>query len=504
MNSAAPAPESRTTRFSRWPWLATMAMALTVLVVLAAHGWRTRRTDALAKLESQIALAVDAKDTGAVREIARRVSLLDGSVQRQLGLAETFLALRMFPELEHALDEAVRASPVRPRIVDKLRAQAAAAKPDWDAAIAHWNVFLQPQEGLPPEQRAAALDELARVLIETHQWLAARERLDERLALGDAPAARLARATVLVRVRQWAAPQDDFQRLQRTAPSNPAVKLNLPRWERVERAKESLAAADDAVDRAPTTPAPRVARALIAARAGLWQNAAEDLTEAMTAAPTARLPWLLLIRLGAAVHQPKQGRPVTFATDALPCLAPGEQAAALTDDLDQRGALWDALGACDRDLASARDGDTVAALSAEQARLECELGEPALALRDVRNALGKFPRCLPAQRVEAQALFAMGNFMAADESVTATMRLHANAAGQISDAALLRIAGLIWQAQGKHGRAVDTFSVLLGAGRSAEMLQARAKSLRFLQRFAEASRDLAEAGALQRPATKEP
>src|SRR5437773_2667336 len=44
-------------------------------------------------LDRQLALATEARETNSVREIARRITALDATAERQLRLAETFLDL---------------------------------------------------------------------------------------------------------------------------------------------------------------------------------------------------------------------------------------------------------------------------------------------------------------------------------------------------------------------------------------------------------------------------
>jgi len=98
--------------------------------------WALRRIDyffsAPAAISSVSSRSLKTQRTQArVRELGRRLVALDATPTRQLRLAEIFLKLKMYPELEGALTTVVCASPVPPRSVDRFRAQAAASQLDW-------------------------------------------------------------------------------------------------------------------------------------------------------------------------------------------------------------------------------------------------------------------------------------------------------------------------------------------------------------------------------------
>src|SRR5262249_2584595 len=154
----------------------------------------------------------------------------------------------------------------------KFRAQSATARREWALATGYWGAYLQSPAATAAAERVAALDELAQVLVRQCAWHQARDRLNERLGLADGVSARVMRATVQVRLREWALARDDFSHLLRVAPDNEDAKALLPCWERVERAMTELTSRDAAVEAAPTLLGPRMDRALTAMQAGLWQN----------------------------------------------------------------------------------------------------------------------------------------------------------------------------------------------------------------------------------------
>jgi tetratricopeptide (TPR) repeat protein len=149
-----------------------------------------------------------------------------------------------------------------------------------------------------------------------------------------------------------------------------------------------------------------------------------------------------------------------------------------------------------------RTASETAVARAERARLICELGMPEPALNDALEILKKTPDFLPAERVVIAAHLASGATVRAAGAAERALTTHAADPGA-PDPELQRLAGLAWQAQGKHAQAVEALSACLARSRRADLLRARAQSLRQLQRFAEATQDVAAADALEAVSTKE-
>lgn len=481
---------------TRWPRRSAPAGLLVACAIISAFAQSPVPAVPLVQLERELALAATAREPASVREIVRRLVALDPSPERQVGCAETLLALGMYADLEGVLASLEHAGATPPRAVEKLRAQAAAARGEWAVAVAHWSVFLATVD-LPHEARIPALDEQAHALMQQHDWRRARATLDERIALLNATTPRLQRATILLRLREWIAAGEDFAHLGTAAPDDSTVKSLLPRWERAHRSREQLQAVDTAVAQSPGSFAARLDRAMTMLRAGLWQNAAEDLAAAIQAHPASRMPHLLLARL-TDTHDfdPQLIDAPEALIDRAPLLAPSNEWRRLTSQLDARAAAWNALREADDALVSGPHPLHLPALRTEQARLVLEFGHPRRALEDIRDVLRENPALLAAHCVEIAALLTLNRAVEADAAVTRAVQIHRAPDGK-TDTELDRLAGLVWQAQGKHAQAIAAFSSYLAEKRTADILRARAKSLRFRQQFAEAADDLAAANALE-------
>ncbi len=468
--------------------------------------WHTRARQQLSDLEGQLVRAQANGNADAVGEIARRIARLDGSPSRLLALAECFVQVRLFDELERSLAEVENLAPERGSEVVRLRARAAAAKGEWAASIDLWGQYLASPAPAAPE-RVTALDALVTILLRQGRWAQAGARIDARLALADGAAARLVRAQIAIRQRRWAAAREDFRSLQATAAGETAVKDRLPAWERVERAWSELEAADVRVNAAPAGLEGRLARAQLSARLGLWQNAADDLQQAAVAFPSARMPVLFGALLGLS---PSFAQPEPAGGDfarALPWLASSKTLADLRERPDEYWPKWAELAALEVQLtapasSAERTAQDTALLRAHRARLFVELGLPEPALREALEILRTYPGCLPAELVVIAAHLTRGHAVQAAAAVERALAAHAADPGA-PDPELRRMAGLAWQAQGKHEQAVEALTACLATARWPDLYRARAKSLRQLQRFAEAAQDVAAAEALEVAAAPE-
>lgn len=462
--------------------------------------WRINLTD----LERQFALATRNHDSGAVGEIARRIARLDRAPGRRLEMAESMVALRMFSDAEPTLASVLRDAPDRRSDVLRLRARSAAAQGKPDAAIAFGEEFLA-DPSVPAAARIGALDGIAAILVRQGQWERAQIRVDGRLALADGVAPRLLRAQIETRRRRWTAAAEDFHHLRNTSAADPTVKAQLPAWERVERALDELQARDNAVNEAPTAFRPGLERALLCMQLGLWQNAVDDLQRTSGRVPSADAPRLLIDLLRGVARAAGPDAADDPDNAAVPWLASSHALAGLSFRFNDQIEQWRALIALDERLTAGSEGeagaDEFAAAQAEHARLVCELGAPHRALVDVHALLQERPDFRPAQRVRVMALFAIGELGDAAAQIDAALKGQNDKPGA-TDPELARLAGLVWQAQGRHAQAVAMFTSCLSAWRRPDLLRARAKSLRYLQRFAEAEQDIVAAEALDPGAVK--
>ncbi|MBK8475096.1 MAG: hypothetical protein IPL39_01965 [Opitutaceae bacterium] len=503
MNASSPSASPRR------PLLRRLVPGLLLISLGGAAGaglWHARARQQLADLEGQLVLAQANGNADAVGEIARRIARLDGSPSRLLALAECFVQVRLFDELERCLAEAENLAPERGTEVVRLRARAAAAKGEWEASIALWEQYLTSPAIAAPE-RVIALDALVAILQRQGRWAQASARIDARLALADGVAGRLARIQIAIRQRQWSMAREDFRHLQATASAEDAVKDRLPAWERLEREWTELEEADARVNAAPAALGARLVRAQLCARVGLWQNAADDLQQAAVAFPSARMPVLFGALLGLSPSFAKPEPPAEDFARALPWLASSKTLAGLLERPDEYWPKWGELAAIEVRLTDPTAGggwtaQDMAYLRANRARILVELGLPEPALNEALEILRTFPGCLPAELVAIAAHLTRGNAVQAAAAVERALAAHATDPGA-PDPELRRMAGLVWQAQGKHAQAVEALTACLAAARWPDLYRARAKSLRQLQRFAEAAQDVAAAEALEAVAGQE-
>jgi hypothetical protein len=498
------APSQTAPCWQRHRWLRLSAIGLLALALGGAIGfwnWRAQVQRQLGDLERQLLLAQRMGDAGAVGEIARRIVRLSDSPARLLAVSEILVQARRFDDLETTLAEVRRLAPERANDVLRLRAKAAAARPDLAAGIALWHEYLA-APAVAAADRVLALDEVVALLLKRGELGRARARIDERLGLADAVEPRLVRVHLEIRLRQWAAAQEDFRCLKMRAPADPVLKEALPAWERVERALGEVQAADASVDAVPRGTRERLERALVCTRLGLWQNAADDLRQVADAAPSARMPGLL----GEVLGLPETFTRQRTANDAdpvaqLPWLASTKTLSGFSDRFEGKWAQWRALAALEARLLACQDEEGVpgerAAAGAEHARLLCELSFPAQALAEATVLLKARPGFRPACRVAILALLASGEIAQAASQVEQVLVAQGEAPVE-PDREFQRLAGLVRQAQGRHAAAVEALTACLdGDTPRPDLLRARARSLRQLQRFSEAAQDVAAAERLE-------
>jgi hypothetical protein len=481
---------------SRWLRLGVPAGILLIAAATALAFYATRRAVSLVEDERELSAATAAHEPAAVREIVRRIDRIDDSTERRLRSAEALLAVGNRDDLEQLLKAVESSGSTNTAAVEILRARAAAAHEDWRSAVLHWNAALRPAAGLPLRDRSLVLDGLTHALMRCHEWTTAEARLVERLTLAESPATRLTHAKVQLRLRRWEGAAADFGRLKRDAANESDVKRLLAPWDRVQESIPKLTAADAAMAAAPSSFAARVDRAQVALHVGLWQNAAEDLVAAIEAWPSARIPRLLLATVLPSAESRAETARLAAQIDSLPLLAPSEALAAREERVEGRQEAWRALREVDGALLANCEVTHLPPVLGEQARLEAAAGFPELALEDARQVLRFSPTLLVAEQVEIAALLDLHRFVEAERAVTEAIARHRDQNNAV-DAELGRLAALVFQAQGRHAAAVELFNAYLSVRRTPEVLRARAKSLRFTQRFAEADADLSAASVME-------
>ncbi len=500
MPHLSPSSASQTGRSRRLVLAACTAGALLLASAPGFFAGCGRQERHLLDLKRQLVLAQAEGNRDAVGEIARRISRADASPDNLLAVSTTLVQARLFDDLEATLEKILQLAPDRAHDVLRLRAQAAAAQSDWTGSIARWEEYLAAPAASAPD-RVAALDELLDLLVKQAQWGRARLRSDERLGLADSAAARLTRAHIEIRLRQWPAAQEDFRHLTTTDSANPAVKTTLPAWERLEQALAAIDAADATVNASPRNPQARFERVLLCTRLGLWQNAADDLQTLSATLPSARMPALFASALGLPLSFATAPAPnAAAAITRLPWLATSTALAGLLDRFDGQWPKWQRLLFLDTQLATDA-GDKYA--RADRARLLCELGFAEPASNEAQALLKEQPGFLPAHAAAILALLQRGEITLAVAQVDRAITAQAEEPGG-ADPELQRLFALVWQAQGRHAEAVEMFTTCLQVGETRpDLLRARAKSLRQLQRFTEAAQDLATAERLEAAVARE-
>lgn len=501
-------------------WLRLLAPAATFAgaFALGLHYPPSAPAPSAADLDRQLALADAAHDRGSLRELARRIARLDPSVAQQLRLARLFLAQGMYDDAAAAIISAERRSATPLAAAEVLHAQIATAHQQWPEAVRYWSEALaSPPDPHDPGARRIALDGIVDAFFWLGDWPQARTWLDERLAFADDRETRRQRALVLLRLHDWPGAGRDFAWLRQHHPSDASVRELLPLWERVERARDELIRCDAAVEAGPDELAPRVTRAFAALRAGLAQNASDDFAFIATHFPEARTPLLAGFYASRIDNEPRdrprpywwprlrQPRRVAHSIPAkigtLPILAPSLFAGQFAGDPSTPSA-WLAMAACDEALARRPDPVDAVELRTQQAEIELQLGFTDQALADIRALPRAVPRPLAADKIEIACLIQLQRWIEADAAVTAAIQANQSPDGRL-DGELGRLAGLIWQQQGKHADAVRVLTAYLDEKRTPELLRARAKSLRFLQRFDEARADDEAARAMARAAHRD-
>jgi len=183
----------------------------------------------------------------------------------------------------------------------------------------------------------------------------------------------------------------------------------------------------------------------------------------------------------------------------VPWLASSHEIELLNETLERKAELWRELLAADLKIVECPNGwlapKGYAVYRSWQARTEFSLGFREQAGADAVEVLQYIPGFLPAEIVELEIMLAEGNLAEAGKTLEKVIREHADSDGHVPGLPD-ELAGRIYQARGQHQVAVEAFSRCVIDEKSTELLRARAKSLRLLQRFTEADRDLADANML--------
>ena len=473
----------------------------------AVFGQCVYQSGKITALERQLELAQFDHNRLAVREVACRLARVDSSPEQRLRIAGVFLSVKSLDEFWLILKQLENDSPAWKPAADHLRARGYLVIENRPACIAALKTYLA-SPGLSVAERVEGWKELADVQAGLGEWSDALGSTDIRIRLSDTIEARLDRARALIRLRRWQEVGVEFDRLKRTAPAHLFAKDLFPRWERTERALDSLRACDEAVKVAPGALRPRLERAMVEARQGLWQNAAEDLGFVALRAPTARLPLLLGSRIG--MQTGRDGLALEASEErwvmAMPWLVPSAELTGLNETLSRSAENWRKLLNVDLEIAGTSatwlKSPEHAGRLARQAQLEYDLGAGRWAREDADEILGWLPDFLPAELVEIAVLLDDGNLAEAVRRLEAAYHENTDEGGKVPTS-LVRVAAKVFQARGQHAAAVEAFSTCLAENRTADLLQARAKSLRFLQRFGEADQDIAAAQSLAGASTGE-
>jgi hypothetical protein len=487
--------------------LALAVIGAFAAVGLALLGGRLHRAEQLAKLENQMRLAEEDRSRLAVKELARRMVQIDSSAEQKLKVARVFLSVRAMDEFWATLKQVETEAPQCRATVEHLRADAFVAVEDWPAGVTALKRYLG-MAGPTLDEKLAAWAELCAVQGKLELWEDALIAANIRIRLRDSWEARLVRAKALVRLRRWREAGEDFAWLKQNAPSVTEVKTILPCWERVEREMDALNKYDELIRAELLSAKPRLQRMNVEARLGLWQNAIEDGALALEQNQAVRLPLLLGSRLASGGTEGSYSRQLISKKEwsSVSWLASSHEVELLNETLEGKAELWRELLAADLSVLSRPSGwlapSEYAVDRIWQARTEFSLGFREQAKADVSEVFQYVPNFLPAELIDLEIMLADGNLAEAGKALEKVIREYADLDGRVpglSD----ELAGRIYQARGQHQAAVEAFSRSITDGRSAESLRARAKSLRLLQRFTEADRDLAEANKLSESTQQE-
>lgn len=467
---------------------------------LAVFSERRQRAEKIGKLERQMRLAQEDQNRLAVKEVGRRILQMEPAVARRLQIAEAFLSVHAMEEFWQTIKQVENEAPEQRAAVERLRAKAHFAIEDWSAGMSSLKRYLA-MVSPTIDEKLAGWDELCAVQGKLELWEDALIAANIRIRLRDSWESRLVRAKALVRLRRWREAGDDFAWLKQNAPAVAEVKTMLPRWERVEREMDVLSKYDELIRAEPLSAKPRLQRMEAEARLGLWQNAIEDGALALEQDSAVRLPLLLGSRLASGGTEGSYSRKLVSKKEwsSVPWLASSHEVELLNETLEGKAEFWRELLAADLGVLSHPNGwlapSEYAVHRIWQARTEFSLGFREQAKADVAEVFQYVPNFFPAELVELEIMLAEENLAEAGKALEKVIREHADLDGRVPGLPD-ELAGRIYQARGQHQAAVEAFFRCITDGRSAELLRSRAKSLRLLQRFTEADRDLAEANML--------
>jgi tetratricopeptide (TPR) repeat protein len=438
-------------------------------------------TNDLAKLRAQVAAAEEADDKAAVVELSRRIlALQPNNVDAWERIARAQFDLKDFDRCAQTLDAWQKTMRPPPAAIDDFRGDLAAEAKNYAEAERHWLAFLA-RKPLPADA-ASIYDKLAELCATQSRWVDHEKYRAKALAAEASIARRVAHATALLRLHEWAPAYAEIEKANRTDSSAAEVKEWLPQFERLKFFLPDIQTVDARLAKAPDDVDLLLERARLFARADRPLLALDDGERAMKLAPASMRA---RIQTGDALVKLNRA-------DAAARLQVSTQLVRAKDGYLSYDVLTALRDTDARIIQNPNDADAFAA----RARTLFDLKQFALALNDAQSALKIDNRNVAAHIEAAKVLSELDQTKNALVEITKATELNPN------DSAAWFQRGSLEARRADFAAAIESFTRSLEHGEWIEALRAREKAERRVGQTDKADADLSRIRQLD-PQSKE-
>ena len=186
----------------------------------------------VSQLRKQLAVAEDADDKPTIIELNRRiVAIVPSDSNAWENIAQGQFEIEDYDRLGETLKAWQKAVKRPPAAIEDFRGDLAVKLKDYANAERHWLAFLARKPS--PGNVAAIYDKLANLCADQSRWADCASYDAKAIAAKDSASRRVARACVLLRLRQWDAAYSEIAKANKIDSTDAEVKKWLPQFERL-------------------------------------------------------------------------------------------------------------------------------------------------------------------------------------------------------------------------------------------------------------------------------
>ncbi len=238
----------------------------------------------VSQLRKQLVVAEEADDKPAIIELNRRiVAIVPNDSDAWKNIVQGQFEIEDYDRVGETLEAWQKAVKRPPAAIEHFRGDLAVKLKDYANAERHWLAFLARKPS--PGDAAAIYDKLASLCADQSRWADCASYDAKAIAAKDSASRRVARACVLLRLRQWDAAYAEIAKANKIDSTDNEVKTWLPQFERLEEFLPQIRALDVQIAKSPNDSALLLDRARLFTLAERPRLALDDCEQAMKLQP---------------------------------------------------------------------------------------------------------------------------------------------------------------------------------------------------------------------------